>query len=191
MDKSSSSVIWYSKQSSILPKTVVLSLTEPLSLSMCIPAMTGYEALTVLVVINILACSCVYTLGTCDVCPNDGHNYIIHPQAANSHVLWSRKMQAGAGSALMFVSLVGGFGAPRINKVLSSTGYLTSPSKHTYRRLFKTIQMISGLHADPPRSGAELLYARAMLLVGYMECCEGSETQLIGTRSPPTPFVGC
>mmetsp|Transcript_28609 Transcript_28609/g.54710 ORF Transcript_28609/g.54710 Transcript_28609/m.54710 type:complete len:470 (+) Transcript_28609:248-1657(+) len=50
---------------------------------------------------------------------------------------------AGAGSALLFVSLVGGFGAPRINKVLSSTGYLTSPSKHTYRRLVETIQMVS------------------------------------------------
>lgn len=59
--------------------------------------------------------------------------------------------QAGAGSALLFVSLVGGFGAPRINKVLSSTGYLTSPSKHTYRRLVETIQMVSGTTATNER----------------------------------------
>ena len=48
---------------------------------------------------------------------------------------------AGAAElALLHLSLVGGFGAPKINKVLMATGYLAS--KQTYRRLFETNQMI-------------------------------------------------
>jgi hypothetical protein len=46
------------------------------------------------------------------------------------------------------VSLVGGFGAPRINKVLSSTGYLTSVSKASYLRIIETVQMVSGACAS-------------------------------------------
>lgn len=42
------------------------------------------------------------------------------------------------------MSLVGGFGAPRINKVLSSTGYLTSVSKASYLRIIETVQMVTG-----------------------------------------------
>ena len=48
---------------------------------------------------------------------------------------------AGAAEmSLLHLSLVGGFGAPKINKVLLATGYLANAQ--TYRRLFETNQMI-------------------------------------------------
>ena len=49
---------------------------------------------------------------------------------------------AGCGIALLFLSLTGGFGAPKINKVLNSTGYLSQNCASTYVRLFETLQMI-------------------------------------------------
>eukprot|EP00937_MAST-01D_sp_MAST-1D-sp2_P001972 g1972.t1 len=52
----------------------------------------------------------------------------------------------GAGIALLYLSLVGGFSAPKINKVLTSTGYLSGAGKGgreaTWRRLWETTQMI-------------------------------------------------
>lgn len=42
---------------------------------------------------------------------------------------------------LLNLSLVGGFGAPKINKVLDATGYLTKNRDITYCRLFETMQM--------------------------------------------------
>jgi hypothetical protein len=69
--------------------------------------------------------------------------------------------QAGAGSALLFVSLVGGFGAPRINKVLASTGYLTSVSRASYLRIIETVQMVSGATPPSPKRAASL---RALLV---------------------------
>jgi ER-bound oxygenase mpaB/B'/Rubber oxygenase, catalytic domain len=44
---------------------------------------------------------------------------------------------------LLYFSLIGGFSAPRITKVLDSTNYLTSESQEkTYRRLFETLEMV-------------------------------------------------
>jgi len=43
---------------------------------------------------------------------------------------------------LLHLSLAGGFGAPRINKVLNSTSYLSKNLDSTYRRLMETTQMI-------------------------------------------------
>lgn len=48
----------------------------------------------------------------------------------------------GSGLTLLHCSLVGGFGAPKINKVLGSTGYLSRSCHTTYVRLFETLQMI-------------------------------------------------
>lgn len=48
----------------------------------------------------------------------------------------------GAGIALLNCSLVGGFGAPKINKVLGSTGYLARSCQASFVRLFETLQMI-------------------------------------------------
>ena len=53
-------------------------------------------------------------------------------------VFW--KNAPACGMALMYLSLVGGFGAPRINKVLISTGYLGN--NQTAKRLLETSQMI-------------------------------------------------
>ena len=48
---------------------------------------------------------------------------------------------AGAAElSLLHLSLIGGFGAPKINKVLMATGYLAN--RNTNRRLFETNQMI-------------------------------------------------
>eukprot|EP00505_MAST-04D_sp_SCG-Rhode-Island_P002761 Stramenopile-MAST_4_protein_2761 len=47
-----------------------------------------------------------------------------------------------AGMALLNLSLAGGFSAPRINHVLTSTGYLSNTSK-SYTRLVETLQMIN------------------------------------------------
>lgn len=44
--------------------------------------------------------------------------------------------------ALFFSSLVGGLGAPLINQVLTSTGYLMGSCPATYRRLVETAQMV-------------------------------------------------
>jgi hypothetical protein len=48
----------------------------------------------------------------------------------------------GSGMALLHCSLVGGFGAPKINKVLGATGYLSRSCQASYVRLFETLQMI-------------------------------------------------
>jgi len=48
----------------------------------------------------------------------------------------------GTGLTLLHCSLVGGFGAPKINKVLGATGYLSRSCKSSYLRLFETLQMI-------------------------------------------------
>jgi hypothetical protein len=47
-----------------------------------------------------------------------------------------------AGLALLNLSLAGGFSAPRINHVLTSTGYLSKTSK-SYVRLVETLQMVN------------------------------------------------
>jgi hypothetical protein len=70
----------------------------------------------------------------------------------------------GAGIALMYLSLVGGFSAPKINKVLTSTGYLSGTGaggeEATWRRLWETTQMIlscmepGAMRPPPPPTGA-------------------------------------
>lgn len=53
------------------------------------------------------------------------------------------KHSLGIGTALLNLSLVGGFGSPRINAVLGCTGYLAAGSRDTvYRRLIETLAMI-------------------------------------------------
>ena len=49
----------------------------------------------------------------------------------------------GTGMSLLNCSLVGGFGAPKINKVLGATGYLSRSCAGSYVRLFETLQMIA------------------------------------------------
>ena len=52
------------------------------------------------------------------------------------------QINAAANSlALLNLSLIGGFGAPKINRVLEATGYLSRNRDLTYRRLFETMQM--------------------------------------------------
>jgi hypothetical protein len=46
-------------------------------------------------------------------------------------------------AALFFLSLVGGFSAPLITKVLSCTGYMTSSGSATMKRLLETFQMVA------------------------------------------------
>jgi hypothetical protein len=48
----------------------------------------------------------------------------------------------GTGLSLLHCSLVGGFGAPKINKVLGATGYLSRSCSASFTRLFETLQMI-------------------------------------------------
>jgi hypothetical protein len=47
-----------------------------------------------------------------------------------------------AGTCLMNLSLIGGFGAWRINKVLESTAYLSSGRDHAHRRLLETLMFV-------------------------------------------------
>ena len=53
---------------------------------------------------------------------------------------------------LLHLSLIGGFSAPKIDKVLTSTGYLTKAGPGAYRRVLETYQMVAhcltvgGLH---------------------------------------------
>ena len=50
---------------------------------------------------------------------------------------------AGAASlGLLYFSLIGGFSAPKITKVLDSTSYLTKNRERTWRRLNETMEMI-------------------------------------------------
>jgi hypothetical protein len=49
---------------------------------------------------------------------------------------------AAVGMVLFNLSLVGGYSAPKINRVLSGTGYLRSSLSSTYRRLAETGVMI-------------------------------------------------
>ena len=58
-----------------------------------------------------------------------------------------------AALALLHLSLVGGFGSPKINKVLESTGYLTSSSARTVRlRLYETMSMVAECMIGGPAS---------------------------------------
>lgn len=50
---------------------------------------------------------------------------------------------AASTAALFFLSLVGGFSAPLITKVLSCTGYLTQKGPATLNRLLETFQMVA------------------------------------------------
>ena len=61
-------------------------------------------------------------------------------------------------TTLFYVSLVGGFSAPLITKVLLCTGYLTGPARGVMQRLMDTGHMISeccawGVDAFTPRTG--------------------------------------
>lgn len=49
---------------------------------------------------------------------------------------------------LLNLSLIGGFGSPRINSVLEATGYLTGSRDATLRRLFETFQMVMDACVD-------------------------------------------
>ena len=49
---------------------------------------------------------------------------------------------ASAGLGLLYFSLIGGFSAPKIVKVLSSTSYLTENEERTWRRLNETFEMV-------------------------------------------------
>lgn len=49
---------------------------------------------------------------------------------------------SSAALGLLYVSLVGGFAAPKIVKVLDSTSYLTKNEDNTFRRLNETLEMV-------------------------------------------------
>ena len=49
---------------------------------------------------------------------------------------------ASAGLGLLYFSLIGGFSAPKIVKVLSSTSYLTENEARTWKRLNETFEMV-------------------------------------------------
>merc|ERR1711871_23432 len=53
-----------------------------------------------------------------------------------------------AGLVLLHLSLIGGFSAPKIDKVLTSTGYLTRAGPAAYRRVLETYQMVAHCLAD-------------------------------------------
>jgi ER-bound oxygenase mpaB/B'/Rubber oxygenase, catalytic domain len=55
---------------------------------------------------------------------------------------------------LFYLSLAGGFSAPKINRVLRGTGYLNRDRNVTYARLVETSQMIH----DASQGGRETLY---------------------------------
>ncbi|KAJ1547656.1 hypothetical protein HK405_005268 [Cladochytrium tenue] len=67
-------------------------------------------------------------------------------------------------AVLLHGSLAGSFGIPRVDSVLMYTGYLTSPSKSTARRLMETTEMI--LNAFVP---GELLKVGG---AGWMHVCK-------------------
>lgn len=55
-----------------------------------------------------------------------------------------------AGFGLLYFSLIGGFSAPKIVKVLDATNYMTSKNKDaTWRRLNETFQMVVGCMDSP------------------------------------------
>ena len=58
-----------------------------------------------------------------------------------------------AGTCLMNLSLIGGFGAWRINKVLESTGYLSAGRDDVHRRLLETLSFVlSCCQPSPPHT---------------------------------------
>jgi len=67
------------------------------------------------------------------------------------------KHSASAAMGLLYFSLIGGFSAPKIVKVLDTTGYLTSENKDaTWRRLNETLYMVvECLQKDGLRVGGE------------------------------------
>ncbi|KAK3272722.1 hypothetical protein CYMTET_18998 [Cymbomonas tetramitiformis] len=92
--------------------------------------------------------------------PDDGYDeakQFMESLALPDWVDWERvrrgqlfflKHLVGASTCLLHISLIGGFGAPKINKVLNSTGYLASAPESTFKRLVETIQMISDCMGD-------------------------------------------
>lgn len=91
-----------------------------------------------------------------------------HMEAVPSWVDWSRiergqrmytQNSLACGVTLMNLSLVGGFGAAHINKVLEGTGYLSSSNRDAvHRRLLETLQFIvdcmDGRECMQPWTGA-------------------------------------
>ena len=80
------------------------------------------------------------------------HTFHQHLITVPSWVDWDRikrgqnvfiRYAGGTGMSLLNCSLVGGFGAPKINKVLGATGYLSRSCTGSYVRLFETLQMIA------------------------------------------------
>lgn len=53
------------------------------------------------------------------------------------------KHSAPAVMGLYYVSLVGGFSAPKITKVLDATSYMTKDTERTFRRMYVCIQYIN------------------------------------------------
>eukprot|EP00596_Hydrurales_sp_CCMP1899_P006912 CAMPEP_0119047468 /NCGR_PEP_ID=MMETSP1177-20130426/53275_1 /TAXON_ID=2985 /ORGANISM="Ochromonas sp, Strain CCMP1899" /LENGTH=398 /DNA_ID=CAMNT_0007022107 /DNA_START=222 /DNA_END=1415 /DNA_ORIENTATION=+ len=47
-----------------------------------------------------------------------------------------------AGLGLLYVSLIGGFAAPKIGKVLDATSYMTKDPDRTFKRLLETFEMV-------------------------------------------------
>jgi hypothetical protein len=63
----------------------------------------------------------------------------------HGQVVMLRYFQA-SGLALLYYSLIGGFSAPKIVRVLDSTGYLTRPNPDaTWRRLNETLEMVADI----------------------------------------------
>lgn len=52
------------------------------------------------------------------------------------------KYHGSAALGLFYVSLVGGFGAPKITKVLDATSYMTKHRDATFKRMTETLEMI-------------------------------------------------
>jgi ER-bound oxygenase mpaB/B'/Rubber oxygenase, catalytic domain len=52
------------------------------------------------------------------------------------------KYHGAAALGLFYVSLVGGFGAPKITKVLDATSYMTKHRDATFKRMTETLEMI-------------------------------------------------
>ena len=52
------------------------------------------------------------------------------------------KYHGSAALGLFYVSLVGGFGAPKITKVLDSTSYMTKHRDATFKRMTETLEMV-------------------------------------------------
>ena len=62
-----------------------------------------------------------------------------------------------AGTCLMNLSLIGGFGAWRINKVLESTGYLAAGRDDVHRRLLETLSFVLSCCCPSSPNGLQAL----------------------------------